>query len=137
MSSPHLTQTKSMELWLSPVDLSLSLSLSNIYIYIYILYLYICVTTHLSQYDICPGDGLVSEVVNGLMARPDWQQVVAKVTLGHIPGGSGNGVARSILAAAGERFNINNAAFLICKGNSRKIDLAMTNVRQNTSKTTP
>jgi len=69
------------------------------------------------------GDGLVSEVVNGLMARPDWREVAAHVTLGHIPGGSGNGVAKSVLAASQEPYSPTAAAFLIVKGFHRRVDL--------------
>lgn len=31
------------------------------------------------------GDGLVYEIINGLMERPDWQTAI-KTPLGHIPG---------------------------------------------------
>ena len=38
------------------------------------------------------GDGLVYEVLNGLMDRPDWQQAI-KIPFGQIPGGSANALA--------------------------------------------
>lgn len=47
------------------------------------------------------GDGLIFEVVNGIMKRPDRLQVMSKIPLGIIPGGSGNGLAFSILHANG------------------------------------
>ncbi|GBN27889.1 hypothetical protein AVEN_189478-1 [Araneus ventricosus] len=39
-------------------------------------------------------------VYNGLMARPDWKEVV-KIPIGVIPGGSGNGLAKAINYAVG------------------------------------
>ena len=49
------------------------------------------------------------------MARPDWQRAI-KTPLGILPGGSGNGLAASLLHSAGERFAAAHAAFLIAKG---------------------
>ena len=54
------------------------------------------------------GDGLIHEIVNGLMRRSDWEpkvEVEGKgrvkfkdiLTLGAIPGGSGNGFIKSLL----------------------------------------
>lgn len=42
------------------------------------------------------GDGLMFEVINGLMERSDWQRAFEYLTLAIIPGGSGNGMAKSI-----------------------------------------
>lgn len=42
------------------------------------------------------GDGLMFEVINGLMERFDWQRAFEYLTLSVIPGGSGNGMAKSI-----------------------------------------
>ncbi|CAL4121314.1 unnamed protein product, partial [Meganyctiphanes norvegica] len=44
---------------------------------------------------IVSGDGLVYEVYNGLLERSDWESAIT-IPLGIIPGGSGNGLARSI-----------------------------------------
>ncbi|OQR75697.1 sphingosine kinase 1-like [Tropilaelaps mercedesae] len=52
---------------------------------------------------IVSGDGLLHEVYNGLMERPDGDQAV-KIPVGVIPGGSGNGLARSICHASGEPY---------------------------------
>uniref|UniRef100_A0A3Q2QU54 sphingosine kinase n=1 Tax=Fundulus heteroclitus TaxID=8078 RepID=A0A3Q2QU54_FUNHE len=52
----------------------------------------------LSQWDalvIMSGDGLLFEVINGLMEREDWQQAI-KTPLGILPGGSGNALAASL-----------------------------------------
>lgn len=44
---------------------------------------------------IVSGDGLLYEVINGLMEREDWKTAI-KIPLGIVPGGSGNGLARAI-----------------------------------------
>lgn len=45
------------------------------------------------------GDGILFEVVNGLMERPDWSAICSQIKLGIIPCGSGNGLAKSIAHA--------------------------------------
>lgn len=42
------------------------------------------------------GDGLFHEILNGLLKRADWEDVVANISLGIVPCGTGNGLARSI-----------------------------------------
>merc|ERR1712048_248603 len=42
---------------------------------------------------------------------------------GHIPGGSGNGLATTVLKACGEKYGVLDMAFLIAKGGSQQIDL--------------
>uniref|UniRef100_A0A8D2N818 Sphingosine kinase 1 n=1 Tax=Zonotrichia albicollis TaxID=44394 RepID=A0A8D2N818_ZONAL len=57
----------------------------------------------LSQWDtlvVMSGDGLLFEVVNGLMERPDWREAMKK-PLCILPGGSGNALAASINYYAG------------------------------------
>ncbi|RXN37314.1 sphingosine kinase 1 [Labeo rohita] len=52
----------------------------------------------LTQWDalvILSGDGLLFEVVNGLMERPDWEKAI-QTPLGILPGGSGNALAASV-----------------------------------------
>lgn len=47
----------------------------------------------------CPkvgGDGIMFEVINGIFERWDWADCVQNIAVGIIPGGSGNGLARSI-----------------------------------------
>eukprot|EP01102_Stenamoeba_stenopodia_P007077 TRINITY_DN1977_c0_g2_i1.p1 TRINITY_DN1977_c0_g2~~TRINITY_DN1977_c0_g2_i1.p1 ORF type:complete len:622 (-),score=139.39 TRINITY_DN1977_c0_g2_i1:94-1959(-) len=63
------------------------------------------------------GDGLMHEVVNGLMNREDWYQAI-KIPLGIVPAGSGNG-----LACATNGIDPTNAAFAIAKGYTRPLDL--------------
>lgn len=43
------------------------------------------------------GDGLLHEIINGLMLRNDWNLVKHKITVGGIPGGTGNGLIKSLL----------------------------------------
>ena len=52
-------------------------------------------TLNLNEYRgiiVISGDGLVYEVINGLMSRPDWQQAI-KIPIAQIPGGSANALA--------------------------------------------
>ncbi|KAL6856118.1 hypothetical protein ACP4OV_018920 [Aristida adscensionis] len=79
----------------------------------------------LRKYDgiICvSGDGVMVEVVNGLLQREDWETAI-KVPLGIIPAGTGNGMSRSLLHAAGESFSISNAVFAIIRGHKRALDV--------------
>ena len=48
-----------------------------------------------SSIAIVSGDGLVYEIYQGLMARPDWEYA-CKLPIAIIPGGSGNGLAKSV-----------------------------------------
>eukprot|EP00644_Phytophthora_capsici_P002960 jgi/Phyca11/102731/e_gw1.7.782.1 len=68
------------------------------------------------------GDGLLSEMLQGLMNRKDWQQASLQ-PLGIIPGGSGNGLSASLLSRAGERFEAINAAYSLAKGQVQELDL--------------
>lgn len=68
------------------------------------------------------GDGMVHEVFNGLASRQDAHDAL-RIPVGHIPGGSGNAFAKSILHAAGESYGVLDAAFLIAKGRTQPLDL--------------
>ena len=48
------------------------------------------------------GDGLIHEIVNGLLTRDDWKDFKDTITLGCIPGGTGNGLVKSLLVRDGE-----------------------------------
>ncbi|XP_062447742.1 sphingosine kinase 1 isoform X4 [Rhea pennata] len=84
----------------------------------------------LSQWDtlvVMSGDGLLHEVVNGLMERQDWEAAV-KTPLCILPGGSGNALAASINHYAGndhagKRELLTNCAFILCKGLHTQMDL--------------
>ncbi|XP_058848228.1 sphingosine kinase 1 [Acipenser ruthenus] len=85
----------------------------------------------LSQWDalvILSGDGLLFEVVNGLMERADWEDAVRK-PLGILPGGSGNAVAASVNHYSGSQALSSeelllSCTFLLCKGLVSPLDLA-------------
>lgn len=74
------------------------------------------------------GDGTIHDAIAGLMSRPDWERAI-QLPLGIIPGGTGNGLSKSLLALAQESYTPLNAAFLIAKGQIQALDLAK--VRQN------
>jgi len=72
------------------------------------------------------GDGLIHEVVNGLFDRPDWREALHRLPLGVIPGGSGNGLARSILHELDEPFDgsgLGSALLNVARGNVKNLDL--------------
>ena len=73
------------------------------------------------------GDGLMYECVNGLMARPDGAAAMAALPLGIIPAGTGNGLAKSLLSAAGEPYGVVPAALLVARGGVSPIDIAEVN----------
>ena len=64
---------------------------------------------------ICSGDGLIYEVFNGLLRRPDWRRAI-QFPVGVIPCGTGNALAASILWRSGESLKsaalIPSAAFI-------------------------
>lgn len=71
---------------------------------------------------ICSGDGLVYEVINGLMKRPDWEAAI-NIPLGVIPTGSGNALCLSALFATGEPNDVTSAIFGIIRGNLMDLDI--------------
>ena len=77
------------------------------------------------------GDGTIHDAIAGLMSRPDWKTAI-KLPLGIIPGGTGNGLCKTLLESSGENYDPLNAAFLIIKGKQRSFDLAR--VKQNNAK---
>ena len=68
------------------------------------------------------GDGMVHELFNGLTRRSDRAEAL-KVPVGHVPAGSGNALAKSILHSCGEAFGPLDAAFVIAKGQTQDLDL--------------
>ncbi|XP_015379355.1 PREDICTED: sphingosine kinase 2-like [Diuraphis noxia] len=78
------------------------------------------------------GDGLMFEVINGLMERSDWQRAFEYLTLSVIPGGSGNGMAKSISFETNEPYNpdpILISALNIVSGNRCPMDLVRVETR--------
>jgi diacylglycerol kinase family enzyme len=62
------------------------------------------------------GDGLIHEVVNGIFRRKDWLQFMATTTIGFIPGGTANAIAKCVMEYGGETYSVENAAFIVGKG---------------------
>merc|ERR1712232_14113 len=63
------------------------------------------------------GDGLLHEIVQGLLNRPDWE-VTRKMPIALLPAGSGNGMATSLKIK-----NLASAVFNLIKGATEQIDL--------------
>ena len=77
------------------------------------------------------GDGTVHDTIAALMNRPDWEKAI-HLPLGIIPGGTGNGLSKSLLEFSRESYDPLNAAFLIAKGKQQSLDLAA--IEQNNKK---
>ncbi|XP_076917345.1 sphingosine kinase 2-like [Bidens hawaiensis] len=80
----------------------------------------------LTKYDgiICvSGDGILVEVVNGLLGREDWSTAL-KTPLGVIPAGTGNGMIKSLLDSAGEPCTPAHATLAAIRGHKRSLDVA-------------
>ncbi|XP_045064286.1 LOW QUALITY PROTEIN: sphingosine kinase 2 [Coregonus clupeaformis] len=86
----------------------------------------------LPQWDgiiIVSGDGLLHEVINGLMERPDWE-VAIKIPVGILPCGSGNALAGSINHHAGYDMCLReplliNCCFQLCRGGVKPMDFGL------------
>nr|XP_056719438.1 sphingosine kinase 2 [Euleptes europaea] len=73
------------------------------------------------------GDGLLYEVINGLMERPDWEEAI-KMPVGILPCGSGNALAGAINSCAGfeqvlGQELLTNCTLLLCHGAVSPMDL--------------
>lgn len=69
------------------------------------------------------GDGLLHEIINGLMSRSDFDRLKEKIAVGGIPGGTGNGLIKTLLTEINEDYGIKEAAWLVLRGQTSKIDL--------------
>ncbi|CAM0883323.1 unnamed protein product [Alopecurus aequalis] len=79
----------------------------------------------LARYDgiVCvSGDGVLVEVLNGILQRTDWEEAI-KMPIGVIPAGTGNGMAKSLLHAASETCSISDALFAIIRGHKQTLDV--------------
>ncbi|KAM9792695.1 sphingosine kinase 1-like [Neosynchiropus ocellatus] len=84
----------------------------------------------LSQWDalvIMSGDGLLFEVINGLLERSDWEEAI-RTPLGILPGGSGNALAASVHHYSGappvfSKDLLVSCGFLLCRGLVSRMDL--------------
>jgi sphingosine kinase len=68
------------------------------------------------------GDGVIHEVINGFLQRPDAREAIRKLPLGVIPGGTGNALSVSLL---GEKagFDPQYTALQVIKGMSHRVKL--------------
>jgi hypothetical protein len=48
---------------------------------------------------------------------------MSSLNIGFIPGGSANGLVKAVLDYAGEDYSVENAAFIVAKGRSTRMDL--------------
>ncbi|GMH05393.1 hypothetical protein Nepgr_007233 [Nepenthes gracilis] len=80
----------------------------------------------LTQYDgiVCvSGDGILVEVINGLLCREDWDTAI-KMPIGIVPAGTGNGMAKSLLDSVGDPCSASNAVLAIIRGHKQPLDVA-------------
>ena len=77
------------------------------------------------------GDGTIHDAISGLMSRRDKHRAI-KTPLGIIPGGTANGLSKTLLELSNETYDPLNAAFLIAKGKQQTFDLAA--IKQNGNK---
>ncbi|CAH1992167.1 unnamed protein product [Acanthoscelides obtectus] len=78
------------------------------------------------------GDGIVFEVINGIFERSDWSEVIRNIPVGVVPGGSGNGLARSIAHHCSEPYMPHPtlpAALAAVKGRCVPMDLVRVETR--------
>jgi sphingosine kinase len=92
----------------------------------------------LSKYScICviSGDGLLFEVINGIAQRPsgDGLDILKVLPLAPIPGGTGNGLAKSILFASGdEPYSAVSSTFVAIKGKRYPLDISVVRTLHDT-----
>ena len=72
------------------------------------------------------GDGLLYEVFNGLLSRPDWRSAL-QFSVGVLPGGSGNALVHTLAASQGDRAEedggLMSMALSIARGHVAPLDL--------------
>ncbi|ALC43016.1 Sk2 [Drosophila busckii] len=79
------------------------------------------------------GDGLFHEIINGLLRREDWAKVMPAISLGIIPCGSGNGLARSIAHGYNEPYFSNpvlGASLTVISGRSSPMDMVRVQLQE-------
>ncbi|KAA0052712.1 hypothetical protein IC582_017926 [Cucumis melo] len=69
------------------------------------------------------GDGILVEVINGLLRRDDWVDAI-KTPLGVVPAGTGNGMVKSLLHSIGDPCTARNATLAIVRGHKCSLDVA-------------
>ena len=69
----------------------------------------------------CSGDGIIHEVINALYHKNDGS--IEHTIIGVIPGGSSNGFSKCICDESIEKFTPETCAYIIAKGQYKKIDI--------------
>jgi sphingosine kinase len=88
------------------------------------------------EYDgvvIFSGDGLIYEVINGIMKRPDAEAALQQLPIGVVPSGSGNALAKQLTVTAGEPYDIVSSALIVAKGGAVPLDLAEVTQQQGST----
>lgn len=62
-------------------------------------------------------------MVNGLLEREDWSAAI-NMPIGMVPAGTGNGMVKSLLHAAGEPCCVSNAILAVIRGYKHSLDVA-------------
>jgi sphingosine kinase len=70
------------------------------------------------------GDGILQEVFNGILSRSDGLSILEQLPVQPMPGGTGNGLSKSILFTINEDKAPLNAVFNVIKGKSHPFDLS-------------
>jgi sphingosine kinase len=86
----------------------------------------VTISLDLANYDaiVCvSGDGILVEVVNGLLQRDDWSTAI-KTPIGIVPAGTGNGMVKSLLDSVGLPCTTCHATVAIIRGHKRSLDVA-------------
>ena len=80
------------------------------------------------------GDGMLFEIINGLSTRSkgDGEQVLRSMPVSPIPGGTGNGLAKSLLFESSEEYSVVNSTFMALKGTNESMDLSVVETRSQT-----
>ena len=71
----------------------------------------------------CGGDGLVHEVINGILSRKDSKEFREKIPIGVIPCGKNNSIVCSIATESEEEILPESFAYIIAKGRVKEIDV--------------
>lgn len=83
-------------------------------------------TEELDEYDgvvSCSGDGLLHEIINGMLNRKDKYYYKRKLPIGVIPGGSADGLSKALLDKSGEQVGLEQSLLLIIKGRTQLMDI--------------
>ena len=81
----------------------------------------------LAEFDcivVVSGDGLIFEVINGIAGRSDGAAVLATLPIAAVPGGTSNGLAKSVLFECGDECSATNAVFLALRGAAAPLDVS-------------